>query len=306
MGLPDYRGVNISDNHTPNLKRMKKETAEEIGFIAFILNIFLFIIKLAAGLLSGSLAVLSDAFNSFLDSLSYLLAFFSIKLARQGPDKDHPFGHRRAEPLSAMVVAIFTGVLGIEILKAAAEDILIGETEVTITIFTFAALIISIIIKLGMYLHLGKKAKKYMSSSLEALSIDSRNDALTSSMALLGIGTAYAGIPMMDKIAAVGISLYILYAGYGIARENIDYLMGASPQKETITKLRDAAKSVAGVKCVPILRAHYVGDRLHVEASVVLSKKMAAQKTHEIGEKVQKKLEKVKRVARAFVHIDYE
>jgi cation diffusion facilitator family transporter len=285
---------------------MKKEGAEKIGFSAFLLNIFLFILKLAAGLLSGSLAVISDAFNSFLDSLSYLLAFFSIKVANMGPDRDHPFGHRRAEPLSAMVVAIFTGVLGIEILKAAAGDILTGQDAVAITSFTFAALIISIIVKLAMHFHLKRKAKEYMSSSLGALSIDSRNDVLATSIALIGIGTEYAGIPMMDKVAAVAISAYILRAGYLLARENIDYLMGASPKRETILKLRNAAKSVKGVKGVSILRAHYVGDRLHVEAGIVLDKKLAAKKTHEIGERVQKKLEKMQAVSRAFIHIDYD
>lgn len=285
---------------------MKKETAEGTGFSAFLLNVFLFILKLVAGILSGSLAVISDAFNSFLDSLSYLLAFFSIKLASRGPDKDHPFGHRRAEPLSAMVVAIFTGVLGIEILKTAAEDLLAGQDAVAVTSFTFAALLISIIVKIAMHLHLKRKAKECMSSSLEALSIDSRNDAFATSIALIGIGTEYSGIPMMDKFAAIAISVYILRAGYLMAKENMDYLMGASPPGETIMKLREAAKSVAGVKGVPILRAHYVGDRLHVEAGVVLSKKTAAKKTHEIGERVQNKLEKIKLVSRAFVHIDYE
>lgn len=285
---------------------MRKGNAEGAGFSAFILNVFLFMLKLAAGILSGSLAVISDAFNSFLDSLSYLLAFFSIRLASRGPDKDHPFGHRRAEPLSAMVVAIFTSVLGIEILKTAAEDILAGQDAVTVTSFTFAALLISIIVKLAMHFHLKKKAKECMSSSLEALSIDSRNDVLATSIALIGVGTEYAGIPMMDKVAAVAISLYILRAGYFIAKKNIDYLMGASPKKETLGKLREAAKAVEGVKSVSTLRAHYVGDRLHVEAAIVLDKKLAAKKTHEIGEKVQKKLEKMQAVSRAFIHIDYD
>jgi cation diffusion facilitator family transporter len=285
---------------------MLKNGAEKTGFAAFVLNIFLFAIKMAAGIMSGSLAVISDALNSLLDCLSYLLAFFSIRFSEQAPDSGHPFGHRRAEPLSAIVVAIFTGILGIEILKSAGAGILGAEEAIRITEFTFAALGIAIIIKIFMHIYLMRSAKEHMSSSLEALAIDSRNDVLATSVALLGAGASYMGIGVMDKIAAIGIALYILRSGYTIAKKNLDYLLGASPGREKLKELRDAAKSVRGVHRVSVLRAHYVGDRLHVEAEVVLDKKTKAEKTHEIGVNVQKKLERMKLVSRAFVHMDYE
>jgi cation diffusion facilitator family transporter len=284
---------------------MLRNGAEKAGFAAFALNIFLFAIKMAAGIMSGSLAVISDALNSLLDCLSYLLAFLSIRFSGQAPDREHPFGHRRAEPLSALVVAIFTGILGIEILKSAAAGLLGGEGAMEITEFTFAALAIAILVKIFMYFYLGRCAKKNMSSSLEALAVDSRNDVLATSVALFGVGASYFGIGVMDKIAAVGIALYILRSGYVIAKKNIGYLLGASPGREVLRQLREAAKSVRGVNGVSVMCAHYVGDRLHVEAGIVLDKKMKAEKTHEIGVRVQKKLEGIKLVSRAFVHIDY-
>lgn len=285
---------------------MLRNGAEKTGFAAFLLNIFLFALKMGAGIMSGSLAVISDALNSLLDIVSYLLAFLSIRFSGQAPDRGHPFGHRRAEPLSAIVVAIFTGILGIEILKSALMGILEGEGAMEITEFTFAALGIAIIIKIFMHFYLGRCAKKNMSSSLEALAIDSKNDVLATSVALLGIGASYAGIGIMDKVAAIGIALYILRSGYIIAKKNIDYLLGASPGKKMLSGLRGAAKSVDGVKRISVLRAHYVGDRLHVEVGVVLGRKTKPEKTHEIGVRVQKKLEGKKIVSRAFVHIDYE
>ncbi len=285
---------------------MEKRETERAGLIALTINIFLFIIKLIAGILSGSLAVLSDAFNSFLDILSYFLAFTSIKLAAKGPDADHPFGHRRAEPLSALVVAIFTGIVGFEILRTAAENILSEETLVTITIFTFIVLLISIALKSMLYFYLGKKAKKHKSTSLEALAVDSKNDALTSFVALLGVWASSTGIFFMDKLAAIVIAIYIIYAGYNIARKNIGYLMGRSPRTELTAKLWNTASGVKGIKRISNLRAHYVGDRVHVEVEIVLSKKLKPEKTHEIGENVQNALEKIDLVQRAFIHIDYE
>ncbi len=285
---------------------MKREDAGHAGIVAFLVNVFLFLIKLAAGLISGSLAILSDAFNSFLDILSYLLAFFSIKVAQKGPDADHPFGHRRAEPLSALMIAIFAGVLAFEILKSAADNIILGEPILTLTPLVFAIVIISIIVKIGAYFYLKQKAKASLSSTLEALSIDSRNDIFASSIVLIGVVGAYLSSPILDDAAAIFIAIYILYSGYEIARKNIDYLMGARPPKEVLGEIRAAAKSVKAVKKFKDIRAHYVGDRVHVELSIVLPKNLKTKKAHDIGEQVQKAVEKVALVSYAFVHIDYE
>ena len=285
---------------------MRKEDTGRAGLIAFLINLFLFIIKLAAGLISGSLAIISDAFNSFLDILSYLLAFFSIQVAQKGPDRDHPFGHRRAEPLSAFMIAIFAGVLAFEILKTAVENILYGEPAITLTPLVVGIVVISIIVKLAAYFYLKKKADSGLSSTLEALAIDSRNDVVASSLVLIGVVGACLSAPVLDDVAAVLIAFYILYSGYSIARKNIGYLMGEKPPKETMDSVKKAATSVKGVKRLSGVRAHYVGDRVHTEISIVLDKKLTAKKTHDIGEQVQKEVEKIDLVSRAFVHIDYE
>ena len=285
---------------------MEKEISTRAGLLAFLANVFLFLIKLAAGLLSGSLAILSDAFNSFLDILSYLLAFFSIKVAQKGPDSDHPFGHRRAEPLSALLIAIFAGVLAFEILRASFTDLISGETSVIITPLIFAIVLLSMLVKAAMYVFLNRSAKKSLSSTLEALAIDSRNDILATSIVLFGVAGAYMGYPFLDNVAAILIALFIFHSGYQIAKKNINYLMGASPDSKTLSRLWNTANAVKGVIRISILRAHYVGDRVHVEVGIVLSKKTKTEKTHDIAEKVQEALEKLPEVSRAFVHIDYE
>jgi cation diffusion facilitator family transporter len=285
---------------------MKRGNTGRAGLIAFLINVFLFIIKLAAGLLSGSLAILSDAFNSFLDILSYLLAFFSIKIAQKGPDAGHPFGHRRAEPVSALLIGIFSGVLAFEIFRAAADNLLFGDFSLTITPLVFGVVVLSILVKIAAYFYLRQKAKANLSSSLEAMSIDSRNDVFASSTVLIGIMGAYLDFPVLDDAAAILIAIYILYSGYSIARKNIDYLMGARPPEEVISEIRAAAKSIDGLSKIKGVRAHYVGDRVHVEISIVLPKNLKTKKAHELGELVQKETEKLKLVSRAFIHIDYE
>ncbi|MBD3398349.1 cation diffusion facilitator family transporter [Candidatus Micrarchaeota archaeon] len=285
---------------------MDKQDTGKAGLIAFLVNVFLFIIKLFAGLLSGSLAILSDAFNSFMDILSYLIVFFSIKLAQKGPDADHPFGHRRAEPLSALLIGIISGVLAFEIMKAAVDNVLFGDFAISITPIVFGIVLLSILLKFASYIYLRQKASSSMSTSLEAISIDSRNDVFASSIVLIGIIGVYFDFPVLDDAAAILIAFYILYSGYSIARKNIDYLMGAKPEKKVLGRIRKAAKSVKGLKRLSSTRAHYVGDRVHVEISITLDKKLTPKKTHDIGERVQKEVEKIDVVSRAFVHIDYE
>jgi cation diffusion facilitator family transporter len=201
---------------------------------------------------------------------------------------------------------MFAGILAFEILKAALENIFLGEATIDITNLTFGVLVVCIIVKIGMFLFLGKEAKKYNSSSMEALSMDSRNDVFSTSLALGGVIGAYFGIALLDDLAAILIAVYIFRSAYVMASKNIDYLMGACPDSETIAKIWNAAESVKGIQRVGGVRAHYVGDRIHAELDIVLSNKLKTHRTHQIAENVQKAVEAIARVERAFVHIDYE
>ena len=101
------------------------EDSEKTALGAFAINIFLFILKITAAMASGSLAVLSSAFDSLNDILSYFIGYWSIKEARKLPDADHPFGHRRIEPFAAIIMGIFAGILAFEIIKSAGMNLLV-------------------------------------------------------------------------------------------------------------------------------------------------------------------------------------
>lgn len=279
--------------------------AELAAFVSFLANILLFLLKLTAGLLSGSLAVLSSALDSFNDMISYFLGYYSIKETSRGPDFDHPFGHRRMEPLAGIILAILAGVLSIEILRSAFTNIFLEEHILAITEFTFAVLAITVIIKAVMYFYLKKKAKKTMSTALDAMAVDSRNDVLSNSVAIFGVAAAYLGQVLFDNLAAILIAVYIAYSGYIVAKKNFDYIVGARPEEKIMESIKKKAK-IRGVKKVGRIRAHYVGDRVHAEVEVSLSKNINGPESHDIGVKVQKSVESLKIVSRAFVHINYE
>ena len=105
------------------------QRSERISVFCYFLNLFLFLIKIAAGFFANSLAVISDAFNSFSDVLSSIIIYFAVKAANKKPDHDHPFGHSRAEPIAGLVIAIFSGILGFEIIKTAVRNIIFGHNQ---------------------------------------------------------------------------------------------------------------------------------------------------------------------------------
>jgi len=281
---------------------MKKD--EMTALVAFFINIVLFILKISAALLSGSLAVLSSAFDSLNDIISYFVGYYSVKQASRGPDYDHPFGHRRMEALAGIVMAIFAGILSFEILRSAAVDLLEGDHVVQITGFTFAVLLLTILVKLAMHIVLKRQADESMSTALDAMAVDSRNDVLSNTVAIVGVAGAFLGWQHLDDVAAILIAFYIANAGYQMAKKNYDYIVGARPDASVIGSIRKKAM-VDGVKRIGAIRAHYVGDRVHAEIEIVLEKKLMGVESHKIGVKVQRSVESLKIVERAFVHLDY-
>ena len=280
-----------------------KNLGRNATIIMIICNAFLFAIKITAGLMSNSLAVISDAVNSLTDVVSSVIIFIAVKTSSKQADEGHPFGHHRAEPIAGLIVAIFAGILGFEILHTSAFKLM--EThEHKIGIHTIAVLLISIGMKFIMAAYFKKVSRKINSPALLASSIDSRNDVYISATALIGVGCGFYGYPQMDDIAAILISFWIIYSGYKIGVQNIDYLMGKQPDSVVMEKIKGRAVSVSGVIGIHDVRAHYVGNYIHVEIHISLDQNLTMTQAHDIGENVQKEVEAIEGIHKAFVHID--
>jgi len=275
-------------------------TATIIGLIG---NTFLFVIKLVVGIMSNSLALLSDAFNSLTDIISALFIFIAVRISSKKPDRDHPFGHRRAEPIAGLIVAVLAGILAFEILKEGILN-LFHTRETTVGPLAIIVLAVTIIIKVFMARYFRRVGKEIRSPAISASAIDSQNDILVSVVALVGVLGAMAGLMYLDSIAALLIALWIFKSGFEIGKENIDYLMGRSPDSEMINNVKKRARSIKGVLALNDVRAHYVGNFIHAEVHINLDRKMTTGKAHGIAKKVQGRIEEMENVDRAFIHID--
>ncbi len=266
-------------------------------------NIFLFLIKLVVGLLTGSITLISEAVNSFTDILSAGVVFFCVKIACRKPDRTHPFGHQRFEPVAGLAVAILAAVLGVEIINYAIRKIISGEYAV-LGWLAVSVLLITIVVKIFMALYFSKVSRKLNSPAIKAMWIDCRNDVLIAVAALVGVGGNALGWGILDPLAGIFIGLYVIKQGYDIGKENIDYLVGRAPPDWMIKKVRKAALGVRGVKGVHDIKAHYVGSFIHVEVHIEVGKNLHTKESHAIGEGVQDAIEKLLEFNRAFVHID--
>jgi cation diffusion facilitator family transporter len=276
--------------------------ARRATILGIAANAFLFIIKAFAGLSSGSLAIISDAVNSFSDTVYSIAIFVAVKVSSRKADASHPFGHHRAEPVAGLLIAILAGILGFEIIKMGLLG-LFGSAEPIFNLFGAAVLMVSMATKAGMWFYFKKISSQINSPAIYASAIDSRNDILISFTALLGFSGAVIGIAHLDCYAGILIGLFIIRSGYKIGIENIDYLMGKSPDGSFIESVRKKAGSVTGVTGVHDIRAHYVGNYIHVQIHIEVDKRMDMQKAHDIGKKVEELVEKMPAVDNAFIHL---
>lgn len=275
--------------------------SEKITLIGILLNFTLFLSKLIVGLISKSSALISDSLNSFSDIIASICIYISVKVSNKKADSTHPFGHDRAEPIAAFIVAIFTVVLGFEIAKSAFLGLFLNRVT-NIGNAAIGVLIFSIIVKLSMASYYLKKAEKR--PAIRALGIDSRNDVLTSLIALFGVIAAIYGFPKFDDIAALIISIFILNSGYNIGKENIDYLMGKTPSKVFLDHIKKISLSINGVKGINEVKAQFVGNKIQMEVHIEVDKDISTKKSHDIGKKVQHKIEAFRDIRKVFVHVD--
>jgi len=279
------------------------QVLKKAAVLSILTNILLFIIKAIVGVISNSIAVISDAINSLTDIIASAAITFSVSVSLKKPDKEHQFGHRAAQPIAVFLIALFTGVVGFEVIKEAISRF-ISPGEVNISSAVYIVLFSSIVIKLIMTRYQSEIGKTYDSPGLRASAVDSLNDVLASSISLIGVLGVQLGLTYIDGAAGIAIALFIFNSGYKIAKENIDYLMGKSADEKLILEIANQAMKIKGVKGFNDLRTYYMGDKIHVEIHIEVDKDLPTNESHDIGNDVKTVLEKIEGIQKAFIHID--
>ena len=278
--------------------------AEKIAiWMGIIGNTVLFGGKIVIGLAFNSIAIISDSLNSFTDIIASTIVFISIRSSYKGPDPEHPFGHKRAQPIAGLIVAIFTGIVGFEVITQAVTRLFTGA-EIQKGLLPILLVVAVMVAKLGMHLYARVVAERTRSTALMASATDHRNDVLISAAVLAGVIASNLGFPIFDPIVAILIGLWIIRAGFSIGQDNIKYLMGEAPPKDLMEKILLAAREVPGVLALNDVFAHYVGTTVEIEVHVNVDRRLNIEEAHAIGKKVQGAIESMDDISRAFIHID--
>lgn len=261
---------NYAEPTDPNVRAAVGKMA---GITGIACNCLLCLIKLAAGLIVGSLSILADAMNNLSDAVSSVMTLLGFRLARRPADADHPFGHARYEYLSGLGVAVLILLIGVELVQASIGKI-ISPQRVSVTWMTIGILVVSILMKLWMSRFFRAAGTLISSAALQATSVDSRNDVIATGGVLLGCIVQLAWDVNVDGYVGLAVALFILYSGVQMMQETVSPLLGKQADAQLVRELTDFLTSHEKILGIHDLLIHDYGPgqcfaSVHAEISAV-------------------------------------
>ncbi len=281
--------------------------ANKVSIVTIIGNVVLSLIKLLAGIIAHSGAMISDAVHSASDVFSTFVVIIGIRLASKEPDKEHPYGHERMECVAAIILAVVLFITGLGIGADALRNILGGNYSDLLVPGTLAliAAIVSIVSKEAMYWYTRHYAKKIDSGALMADAWHHRSDAFSSIGALIGIGGAMLGFPVMDSIASLVIFLFIAKAAVDIFKDAMDKMVDHSCDEETERQIYDCIMKNEDVKGIDLLQTRIFGNKIYVDAEISADGSFTLNEAHDIADAVHNEIEKnFPKVKHIMVHVN--
>lgn len=242
------------------------------GAVGIGLNILLFFGKWLAGTISGSIAIIADAFNNLSDAGSSIITLIGFRLSGQEPDPEHPFGHGRMEYISGLLVSVAILVMGFELIWSSIGKLRSPE-PIESSALVFGILIASILVKLYMFFYNHSLSKKIESAAMKATSVDSLSDTVATTLVLIAtLISKYTGL-LLDGWFGILVGLFILYTGGSTLKETIDLLLGQPPKQEFIDEVKEIVLGHSMVHGVHDLIVHDYGPgrvmiSLHAEVDV--------------------------------------
>ncbi len=269
-----------------------EKTAVRVSLVSVIWNTLLSLFKFTAGVMAHSGAMVSDAVHSASDVFSSIVVMIGVRMASKESDKEHPFGHERLECVAAIVLSTVLAVTGIGIGYTAVMKLIRGEYATVIPgMLALAAAIVSILVKEAMFWYTRYYAKKIDSGALMADAWHHRSDSLSSIGALIGIGGAIAGFPVLEPAASIVICFFIEKAALDIFKDAVDKMVDKSCDGQTEEELRECAMGIPGVLQVDLLRTRMFGNKIYVEMEIGADGKLSLGESHAIAERVHDAIE---------------
>ncbi len=292
--VPDYQDT--SD------QSVRTRIGQLEAWVSIIVNGVLTIVKLVFGLAINSLALIADGVHTLSDVVTSGVVLLGFQIAGKPADKEHPFGHGRAEYIATLIIAIMLGVVGFEFIRSAVGR-LVEPMPVNANWIVLLVVFITLLMKLwlGQFsmvlgLHIG-------SSTLKADAWHHRSDAISSVLVLLALAGSSLGYPALDGVGGILVGGYLIWTGFVIARDVVDPLLGGPPSPGLIKQVRELCCKPENVVGVHDITVHDYGHHRFLTLHVEVSDRLTAQESHEVAEQIQDLLRQ-ELGAYAIVHID--
>ncbi len=262
------------------------------GFVGILTNLLLALVKILIGLSTHSIAITADAVNNFSDMGASIVTVFGFYYAGKPADEEHPFGHGRAEYLSALFLSFMVIVVGFQFLKTSLERI-VNPVSLQYTNLTLFILVLSILVKIWQAKFYKNIGIKIDSKTLKAAAADSASDVAITSIVVLSIVLSNFVSWPLDGYIGLIVSALIMYSGFGIVKDTINPILGCAPDQETIDQIMESVKSIDGIMGAHDLIIHNYGAGVII-ASVhaELSDKLSLIEAHEIVDYAEKHISK--------------
>ncbi len=272
---------------------------------SIIINAALAALKLCAGIFARSAAMVSDAAHSLSDIVSAVVVMIGVKMSAKRADKEHPYGHERMECVAAVLLAALIAVTGVMIGYDGIQKALLGESFETPGLLALVAAAVSICVKEWMFRYMRRTARRIDSGAVLADAWHQRSDALSSVGSFIGILGARLGAPILDPLASVVISAFILKAAYDIFMDAIGKLTDRAAGDSLVEELRALVLAQSGVMGIDRLRTRLFGERIYVDVEIQYSGKATLDEAHGAAQRVHDAIEEgFPKVKHCMVHVN--
>lgn len=284
-------------NEYENLKK-----GEKGAWISICAYLILSVAKLTVAYIGGSEALRADGLNNVTDVIASLAVLIGLRISRKPPDKDHHYGHFRAETIGSLVAAFIMMTVGIEVLFQTGKQILEGYSQQPSMITAWTALAAALVM-FGVYFYNLRLARKINSHSLYAAAQDNRSDALVSIGAFIGIIGAQFGAFWLDPVAGLIVGLIICKTAYEIFRD-ASHALTDGVNEQLLDDIKESIAEDNEVKEVHDVKARLHGNQILVEATIHVNPDLSVEESHNITDRIEEKLQDEHKIRHTHIHIE--
>ncbi len=275
---------------------------EKGAWVSICAYLALSAIKLVAGYWFVSGALVADGYNNLTDIVASVAVLVGLRISQKPPDKDHPYGHFRAETIAALIASFIMATVGLQVLISAVKSLFAADHHVPNLISAWIALFAAVCMG-GVYLYNRRLALRIKNQALMAAAKDNLSDALVSIGAAIGIIGAQFGLPWLDPVAAIAVGIIICKTAWEIFYSSTHALTDGFDENE-LSSLRTTIAKTKGVKSIKDIKARVHGSHVLVDVIVQVDPELTLIESHRISDEIEHRMSRKHNIMSIHVHVE--